>query len=498
MVDVNRNGIARTPALKAHGRVERAWHNVPTWVGAMVVAVALGLFRLGYESFWFDEAFSAHSASLDWGTLWHVVSTNQANMSLYYVLLHLWLLLGESEVAIRGFSLLTAVLTVPVVYALARRLFGQRFAGLASILLATNAFFIFYAQEARSYTLVLLLVSYSSLLFVKALDKSSWSLWLGYAMVTGLAMYAHFFAAFVPAAHLCTFAIRRRLPERRALAAYVLLALLSTPLIAFVLTRDQGQLAWIERPGIGALPYAFRELAGGTLPLLLAYFVACCAALVHAFRHTNSSDRWRVGFLVVWALLPVVASWILSQFKPIFQAYYLIVALPALVLLVASGLLALPRWWQRSACALVVVVLSLHALIAGYERRDKEDWRDVAGYVRAYSRPDDGILFYVPLARPPFEYYVNLQHVTRQMPVPLFPAAPWGGNPILASYPEDVAPMLQAIRSRRPARVWLVLSHVKAAKDPAALGQLDASLQRLYPHVSEQSFVGVQVKLFTH
>ena len=110
-----------------------------------------------------DEIVSVAIARLDWGTFWRVVSRSEANMVLYYGLLHFWINLGESEVAVRSISALAGCLVVPVIYSLGRRMFGTRVALISALLLAVNAFHIKFSQEARSYTLVVLLTALSSL-----------------------------------------------------------------------------------------------------------------------------------------------------------------------------------------------------------------------------------------------------------------------------------------------------------------------------------------------
>ena len=63
-------------------------------------------------------------------------------MGLYYVLLHGWIALGDSEFTVRALSAIFAVATIPVVYGLTRRIFRGRAALTAALLLALNSFFI--------------------------------------------------------------------------------------------------------------------------------------------------------------------------------------------------------------------------------------------------------------------------------------------------------------------------------------------------------------------
>src|SRR2546421_345390 len=78
-----------------------------------------------------------------------------------------------------------------------------RAAGLcAALALATNAFFLVYAQEARGYSLVTLMCALSMYFFLDALDRPRrWSL-AGYVIASVLAFYAHYFAVYVTVVQL--------------------------------------------------------------------------------------------------------------------------------------------------------------------------------------------------------------------------------------------------------------------------------------------------------
>ncbi len=71
------------------------------------------------------------------------------------------------------FSALAGVLTVPVAFAAARRLFSPRAGVILAALVACNPLLIWYSQEARSYALLVLLTSLSLLAFLRAREEPS-------------------------------------------------------------------------------------------------------------------------------------------------------------------------------------------------------------------------------------------------------------------------------------------------------------------------------------
>ena len=169
-------------------------------------------YRLGTKSLWLDEAVSANHARLGLGGLWTVITSHDPNMGLYYVLLHFWTrVFGYSEAAVRSMTVVLAGFAVPVMYLLGRRLFGRSAGIVAALLLAVAPFFVQYEQTARSYALVVLLVLLSSYFFVAELEKPSRATLVAYVLASVLAVYAHYFAAFVLVVQALTLiAVRRR------------------------------------------------------------------------------------------------------------------------------------------------------------------------------------------------------------------------------------------------------------------------------------------------
>lgn len=95
---------------------------------------------LACKPFWFDECFSVEVARIDWRNFLHLMWWREANMSLYYVLLRIWLHWGHSPFFIRSLSAVVAAATLPAIYWLARLLYDRRVALIAAALFAFNAY----------------------------------------------------------------------------------------------------------------------------------------------------------------------------------------------------------------------------------------------------------------------------------------------------------------------------------------------------------------------
>ena len=139
---------------------------------AMACSLALGVFQLGEPSIWIDEAYTAERADRGWS----YGDLRVDLMWLYYVLVKTWALVaGTSEFALRLPSVVGAVIAVGLLYGLARKMFGERVAFVASLLLALNPFVVKWSQQARAYTFLLVLVIASTwLLFARSSRIRPW------------------------------------------------------------------------------------------------------------------------------------------------------------------------------------------------------------------------------------------------------------------------------------------------------------------------------------
>jgi mannosyltransferase len=386
--------------------------------------IALRVQNLGRKPFWSDECFSVEIAWLDWRNFLHVMWWREANMSLYYLLLRIWMHLGHSEGFVRGLSVFMAAATLPAIYWLARMLYDQRVALIAAVLFTFNAYSVRYAQEARSYALFLLLATLSSAVLIAWRRQPSRHRRTAYIVASILAVYAHFYALLLLTVHWLVFRWFSRprdgtdQPDATQLRrAWIAVGIAVLPLLIFVAKTGAGPIRWVPRPGIHAVIEFFEHLAGGTNWLLAVGFAFACIAAVAPVRklllsHDPSWETWRCQFLLLWLLFPVVLTLMLSFARPVFLARYMIFCLPPLHILVAAGLVRLRQSWLLAALLTGMLLLSLQGVAFVYDR-DYGSERDAAGaatsFILDHTQPGDAVIFYIPATRLPYEYFRTLR-----------------------------------------------------------------------------------------
>ncbi|MFZ3213482.1 MAG: glycosyltransferase family 39 protein [Terriglobales bacterium] len=475
-------------------------------LAATLAAAALLRFHLlAHKSFWFDEGISVEIARLDWLNFLHLLWQREMNMALYYLLLKFWLKFGISEFFVRSLSVLFGLAAIPVVYALGARLFRPRAGLLAALLLAVNAFHVRYSQEARAYTLLVFLSALCSWLFVRAIEEPRTRNWWLYTAASVLLVYAHFYGLLVVVAHGLSMAALPRQHRDGAgwFQSFRFFAYGVSPVAIFIWRAGAQPMNWLPRPNAAIVGHFFRSLAGnGGYPLLALYALAWILAVWARWRakavRPFGMGGWRYSFLIIWLTFPIVAVLVTSQFRSIFLARYLILCLPASVLLAAAGIARLRYRVLRFGMLLVMGALSVNGVFAYYQRDfdvGRDDWRTASRYVLAHAEPGDGVFFYTAPGRMTFEYYRSLAGKSIQDPEVLHPSS---GERM--SYRDFlVTPLAEVFQNPPPPRkrVWLFLNEHRAS------GHMDMASEvlcawhaRRYKLLSQHSVDGIDLLLY--
>jgi mannosyltransferase len=464
--------------------------------GIIAIGIALRLLYLGAPSFWLDEALSVEYARLSWPQFAHLMQTRELNMLPYYLLLRGWIHLGTEEWIVRSLSVICSIATLPLLYDLGVRLFSVRVGQMGVALLALHPYHIRFAQEARGYSLMLLLVTASTLLLVRATESSSrhpTAVWVAYVATSVLAVYTHFYASLAILAQWASLAFIRPggLPTRNLALAITAIGMFLLPLAAFVLLGRADPAGWIPSPSVTRVEYLIYSLLGGdnTSGVRRAAYPAYAAVLLTSGvvaraawrRHRSEPEAWHYALVVAGATLPIILVLATSLIKPIFVDKYLIECLPFAVLLVAIGADRLRPRALSLAAILFMLALSAHAMVGYYRRPDKDDWRAASRYVLASARPNDAVVFFPSYAVAPFEYYRASIDTTAASVTVIHPATPSNGGLSVA---------LSGVR-HGAGRLWAVFN-----QDEDAGAAARASLRRRYSVMSDRQFTGVRVILY--
>jgi 4-amino-4-deoxy-L-arabinose transferase-like glycosyltransferase len=473
--------------------------------GALLLRLAL----LNSRSLWFDEAFSVAIARLPWSEGARLIAKTDAHPPLYYLLLHLWLRLGDTPAVVRSFSVLCGVLTVLVTWLLGRTLGGRSLGAVSGVLAGASALAIQASVEARMYPLLALLTVVSTFLLWKAASGASrWWLWGAYGVTVGLGFYVDYFAFLLIPAHVLYIALyhRRnhvvRLGFLLALAGALLAYAPWWPSVAGQLAEGRAHTVWKGRMPITA-PLNMLALSsfggyllglggylvdGGRwswwqLPLVLPFLSLAAAGAVGMPRGGAAAlllGAWAVPVaMLVGASLATGVVYAVPRYVSFVHPFFII--------LVAQGILTVASRDRRGVALVTLTagIVALNLTVLGMASSDVRyqpyDWAGAARYVDDQWQPGDGLVFYPHTARVAFGYYFTQPAVKA---VTLYPP-PWTAKLTKAQLLEGVPPIPALVQNAE--RVWLILT------EPTPPGSTEALLE-----VMERSYRRTRTGDFRH
>lgn len=497
--------ISRDPA---------AWRG-PLIFGLVVLSIVLGLYQLGERSLWLDETTSVYVAKRFFQDFPFL---SDVNMTLYYGVLAIWIsIVGtDSETLIRLPSVLFAAATIPVVVVIVERIAGTRAALVAGLFLALNGFLLHYAQEARGYSLVTLLLALSTLLFIEVHQRRSKVVVVAYILVSALAIYTHFFAGFVLASHVVVLVLadRRQLDVPRMVVTYGVIGILALPVLVGAGVTGSCQIGYLQPPETVHIVAGLQAIAGdGTVGgladpeygevgswLLTVTAMILVLTVFWTVRHRAHARALGASTLWAWLIVPLVLALAISfTAVPVFAWRYLVVLTPAVAALTAIGIVSLrPRPLAVIGTGLIVV-LSLVSVFTWTRQPAIEPWREIVASVGDASEPADAIVYYSQSIRKPFAFYAAHQDRIPDMPLEIrAPKPPCGEDGVT----QPVAD-LSRLDPRYHQRVWLVVSHAGSDLAGTELERVIAALNTGYRELERQEWLfkedsqhNVEVRLY--
>ena len=377
-------------------------------LGLATLALALGVLRLTHNDVWFDEAASFFFARQSGLNFFRVLLREDTHGPVYYGLLRLWVLaFGEGAWAGRLPSVLCAAAVVLVVAHLGATLFDRGTGLLASLFVALSPFHLYYAQEVRFYAFIELMICLHVFCFVRLLDnpptpetistkRPRWP-WWGFVASGAASVLTFYMSGLVPIAEgVCAVWLWRHIPRKRVATAFAALAALCAlwlPALVWQIQHTHGTIAWIPAKPLWRFlqqsAYTFTAVRPPTWTdklATIAFATAAAIGIVRAIR--RGSHRQRV--LVCWLVLPLITILVISLHKPLHEARYLFMLLPAYFLCAAAAISRWPTRWLPVATSVLLAAGLAHADVRQYTGyKFKERWNDAAAFIREAGLPTD-------------------------------------------------------------------------------------------------------------
>jgi len=485
------------------------------FVVIVLSGLLLRIYNLGTESLWVDEITSVYLAHSNIAQI--IADRSQSvNPPLYFALLHAWVqFFGDSEVALRLPSAIFSIAAIIMMYHLGLLIWNKQVGLIASLLLSISSFHLYYAQEARGYSLMSLLTLLSMYFFIKMQsEKKNRAIIIEYIVSSILLMYTHFYEIMIIAAqngYIIIMHLRSKDEKKidiwRWAFIQIIIAALYLPWLGFLIKQfiniQSGY--WIPKPDAYSLLETFLAYSAYSKILLLFFAGLILLAIIDVERMLKfaglgkiadhiSSRPWGLRrsstnkslLLVTWLSVPIVLSFCISQFStPIYYTRYTIGASLAYYLLSAIGIQKIKSKNLRIVIIAVIMCFFVRDLRDYYIYDMKNQWREAAEYVDAHADPGDLLIFNEAGQSDIFGYYTHRSDVTiKGFDLDTRVITEQTSQP--AQKIGDLDAVVQGYR-----RVWLLLAESNDTE-----GLIKHQLTEQYNLSLQDGFTGIKVYLF--
>lgn len=362
-----------------------------------ILAAALRFYKLGAWSFWIDEIFTINHAVRHFGNIGLLLdhippARNWVPMSVILTA-QVLNLLGINEWSARLVSVVIGVFTIPMLYFPLRKIFGNQVMLIALLLLAISPWHIFWSQNARFYTSLLLLSTLALFAFFYIIEHDRPVFLLLFYVLLYLASSERLTVfLIVPVIFGYIFSLWV-LPIEKPKGLNRKTVLLSVlPLILFALL-EVGRSAFLGSSLTISILDTFSGQPNTTplrLTLSIIYRISVPVFILGLFGGIYTiTTKQRAGlFVFISATLPVLVLIVLSMFMFTVDRYIFITLLPWLILC-AMAVKELFFQAKRFAVLLPFGVLMIFLfssmsdiyLYYQFQNGNRPNWKDAYGYV---------------------------------------------------------------------------------------------------------------------
>ena len=284
-----------------------------------ILGFALRIYRLGNPSLWFDELNTAGRANCPFFQVIPRIS-DVAFPPLYYLLMSLWIgTFGNSEFSLRFPSLIFSTLSVIFIFKLSKELFGGRVGWFAALFASISPISVYYAQEAKMYSMLWFFGILSFLFFHRFSEGNKTGSLVSYVIFTTITIYTQYIGfIFIVIQNIFSVSLFRGTQLKKWLRGQLAILVLYLPWISKCLSH------FIHRPGAGWIPKVdnyphllalvfSRALTGKLSHNNVWELCVYCLLIISAFVSvTDRGKRYSLDFgrndymLFLWIVTPII------------------------------------------------------------------------------------------------------------------------------------------------------------------------------------------------
>lgn len=358
----------------------------------LLVICSIGIYtRISdiHHNLWLDELTTAWVIEGSFSEIFTRCWIN--NLSpLYYISIYIpKVFVGYSEFSLRLPSIITGILTIPLIYIITYKLScSKTLSLLAAFLSSVDSTLVDYSLEVRPYALVIffsLLHLYIFLFFLQKRQKLFYAVILG--LLSGIIILLHYTAVLICIVELFIAIIyffrKQNFSKQKiyGLLIYVLIpCVILLPFlthIVYLFENNHILGSFIDKKGLNSIfvlhPHLIRYIL---FPLMIGFFVEYSTK---KNSYTNVNKSFTLFFLLSWYFIPLLIQWFLTKINvaTIYYPRYLAWIIPAPIIGSAILIGIFHSKWAKLAFTITLLLLATQfynksAILNNLVRKDSQ------------------------------------------------------------------------------------------------------------------------------
>lgn len=459
----------------------------------LVLIIILGSFlrfyKLQKESLWNDELASWEKSNQD--SLNKVLSLSRSDVHPpgYQILLYFAIkFLGDSEFWLRFPSAIAGIISILFIYLIGKKIYSEWEGLISAGLMAILWFPIYYSQEARVYSLLLLFSILSFYFWIIILERAKdgkidFINSFFFVLSASIISYLHYFGLlFIILQGTGTFLIFfKRKKLLFFLLLYAVILILYLPWLPVMLEHSRREQIWIKKewvlPTLLYLYHFFNRSKILFLSVLILYFYIPLQNFLKSFRERRKikiETSIYTIVLIVWLISPFLLTFTKSLIStPVITVRNLIISLPPAYLLLSRAVtqLKLVKFIKVFMTLFIFgfSIFHLFFVISYYSKPHKEQYREAVYFVADnYKLFDNPLIIGYAWSKEHLNYYFKRKGFEKGVEYIL------GGR-------EDIQSFEKIIMERKSEYIWFIRAH--RAPDPEFINYIQKHFDTLI-HIS--------------
>lgn len=388
----------------------------------LLFGAALRIYKLGTNSLWFDEGLDLMYAD-------KIISLKDTCLLPFHVILnYCWGRLGSSEFILRLPSAIFGIISILVIYRLGKLFFDKKIGLVSAVILAISPFHIYYSQETRMYSILLLLVLLAVYFLERFLRNGKFGYLFGYVIFTVLSIFVHYIALAVLLAENIFFLIyfkKCKYLRAKWFIGHFIILLLMSPGLLLIFSQlryivKSSLWWWVSSISWKTIPITLKNFSIGYNATSITYIPACALYFflfiwgIYVARRKNED----IALLLFCLFIPILIVFVMSIFKSFYVDRYFISGLPFYLIIVANGIAGLKKRYLIASLFIIFIFsyLSLKNYYSNYLPNSfihhvgvqiKTDTRSVAKYICENFEEEDLISHADENTVPQIWYYLT-------------------------------------------------------------------------------------------